>query len=200
MTEIKDTLSYYDRNAKTYFDSTVKGNMIESYNKFLINIPSGGYILDFGCGSGRDSKYFLDGGYKVKAVDGSSALCELATEYIGQQVECMQFSELSDISLYDGIWACASIIHIPTEELLKVLKKMSDALKTSGCIYTCFKNGVGSEIIDGRFFNYLTEENFINILNNYPELELIDVYRSNSVTNANETKFWNNFLIKKRTL
>ena len=73
-----DTLDYYNKNAKTYFEQTINGNLDENYERFLSKIPSKSYILDFGCGSGRDSKYFLQKGYKVKAIDGSIEMCKLA--------------------------------------------------------------------------------------------------------------------------
>lgn len=106
-----------------------------SYDKFLKHIPKGGCILDFGCGSGRDSKYFLDSGYKIKAIDGSKKLCELAQQYIKQKVENMYFSDLNDINTYDGIWCCASLLHIPQNELIEVLNKIINATKNNGIIY-----------------------------------------------------------------
>lgn len=82
MKEKYNTLEYYNRNAKIYCDQTLVGNLQENYNKFLKHLPPNAYILDFGCGSGRDSKYFLDNGYKVKAIDGSIEMCKLASKYI----------------------------------------------------------------------------------------------------------------------
>ncbi len=195
---IKETLNYYDENAKTYFDSTVKANMEETYYKFLRHIKMNGYILDFGCGSGRDSKYFIDNGYKVKAIDGSLELCKLASIYIGKPVIHQNFLELDDENIFDGIWACSSILHLPPKDLLKVLRKMIDALKNNGWIYTCFKNGDGEEILNGRYFNYLTKEKFVELLELFPELKLEESYETKSVTNINEVRYWNNFFIKKR--
>ena len=136
-----NTLKYYNDNAEKYCEQTRDGNMQESYDKFLMLLPKKAYILDFGCGSGRDSKYFLEHNYNVKAIDGSRKLCELASEYIGKKVECMKFDELSDELLYDGIWACSSILHVEREELPDILRKMLKALKEDGIIYTCFKIG-----------------------------------------------------------
>ena len=115
-----NTLEYYNKNAKQYCEETLVGNFQENYDKFLKEIPINSYILDFGCGSGRDSKYFINHGYRVKAIDGSIEMCKLASAYINQEVECMTFQELSDINTYDGIWACSSILHIEKEELFLI--------------------------------------------------------------------------------
>lgn len=86
MMENYNTLEYYNKNAKLYCEQTVVGNMKEKYERFLKHLKHNAYILDFGCGSGRDSKYFLEKGYKVKAIDGSIEMCKLASKYINQKV------------------------------------------------------------------------------------------------------------------
>ncbi len=112
-----NTLEYYNKNALAYFEQTIVADLQIIYNKFLSQLPQDGYILDFGCGSGRDSKYFIDNGYRVKAIDGSIEMCKLASEYLKQKVECMKFEQLNDIKKYDGIWMCTSIVHIEKENL-----------------------------------------------------------------------------------
>lgn len=195
---IKDTINFYDKNAENYFDTTVNIDMSPIYNRFLKYIPKNGYVLDFGCGSGRDSKYFLEQGYKVKSIDGSKKLSELATLYIGQKVKCMNFLEFNEENLYDGIWACASIIHLTNNELVKVLKKLSMALKNYGYLYISFKNGVGFETIDGKYFNYFTKESFGELLSCYKELTLIDMFETELFNNIKETRYWNNFILQKK--
>ena len=90
MSEEYNTLEYYNKNAKIYCEQTLVGNLKENYDRFLKQLQPNSYILDFGCGSGRDSKYFIDNGYKVKAVDGSEEMCKLAKQYISQDVNCMK--------------------------------------------------------------------------------------------------------------
>lgn len=194
-----DTLKYYNENAEHYCESTINGDMKEDYDKFLSILPSKAHILDFGCGSGRDSKYFLDNGYIVRAIDGSKKLCEIASNYIGQRVECMKFDELSDKSLYDGIWACASIIHVEREKLPEILKKMVKALKDDGVIYTCFKLGNKEVVEEGKYFNYLNKNILESILNKVDlNLKIIDYYETGSFANVNRPQTtWGNYLIKK---
>lgn len=194
-----NTLEYYNKNAKIYCEQTLVGNMEENYNKFLKHLQSNAYILDFGCGSGRDSKYFIDNGYKVKAIDGSVEMCKLASEYINQNVDCMKFEELSDINTYDGIWACSSILHVEKENFLSVLDKMIKSLKDNGVIYTSLKIGTGYEIKEGKYYNYLTKDEMIEILNQLSSnVKLIDYFETLPSTKRKaKNTIWGNFIIKK---
>lgn len=198
--EKHDTLKYYNENAEQYCEATKNGNMTDVYGRFLCFLPDKAYILDFGCGSGRDSKYFLEKGYVVRAIDGSERLCKLASEYIGQNVECMRFEELSDKSIYDGIWACSSILHVERENLPDILKRMIEALKDDGVIYTCFKIGNVELIQDGKYYNYITREIFENILKQVdPNSKIIDYFESGTCANVNRPNAtWGNYLIKKK--
>lgn len=200
-----NTLEFYNKNAKMYFEQTIEASIEENYTKFLSRIPINSYILDFGCGSGRDSKYFLEKGYKVKAIDGSSEMCKLASSYIGQNVECMKFDELSDENIYDGIWACSSILHVEKEDLPHVLKKMIKALKKNGIIYTAFKKGKGYEIKEGKYYNFLTKEELEDILREInktsnEKAELIDYFETLPSTKRKGTITWANYIIKKLSI
>jgi trans-aconitate methyltransferase len=71
-----------------------------------------GHILDAGCGSGRDSSYFLDKGFDVSAFDASAELAKLASQLIHRPVTVCQFNEYESDKPFDGIWACASLLHV----------------------------------------------------------------------------------------
>lgn len=144
------TLKYYNNKAEQFYDSTVSVNFADTQNIFLSKLAKGSAILDFGCGSGRDTKYFLSQGHHGEAIDGSLELCKLASKYTGIQVRHMLFQELSASNKYDGIWACASILHLPWSELTDVMRKMQAALKANGIIYTSFKYGTFSGERNGR--------------------------------------------------
>ena len=199
LSEKYNTLEYYNKNAKFYCEQTLVGNLEENYNKFLKNLPQGAFILDFGCGSGRDSKHFLDKGYKVKAIDGSEEMCKLASKFINQKVQCMKFDELDDINTYDGIWACSSILHVEKDKLPNILSKMIKALKDNGVIYTSFKIGTGYEIKEDIYYNYLTKEEMIQSLNKLDDnVKLIDYFETLPSTKRNaKNTIWGNFIIKK---
>lgn len=199
MEEKYNTLEYYNKNAKIYYEQTLSGNLQENYDRFLKHLPSNAYILDFGCGSGRDSKYFIEQGYKVKAIDGSEEMCKLASSYINQEVYCMKFEELKDINTYDAIWACASILHIEKEKLINILSKMITALKDNGIIYTSFKIGEGYNIQEGKYYNYLTKDEMIKLLNKLNKnVKLIDYFETFPSTKRKaKNTTWGNFIIKR---
>lgn len=194
-----NVLEYYNNNAKLYFDQTLIADMQDKYDRFLRYLKKNDYILDFGCGSGRDSKYFIDNGYKIDAIDGSIEMCKLASKYIGQNVRCIRFNELNIKEMYDGIWACSSILHLEDDELVTVLKKMIDALKVGGVIYTCFKIGSGFEIKEGKYYRFLTKNDMQELLNNIDRsVELIDYFENFPSTMRNQKDvIWGNYIIKK---
>ncbi len=192
-----NTLDYYNSNANSYFDYTLASDMSTAYERFSRYLNKGDYILDFGCGSGRDSKYFIENGYKVDSIDGSIELCHLASKYINQEVKCMKFEELNEIEKYDAIWACASLLHVPKNELKNILIKLKNALKVNGIMYISLKNGTGEEEKNGRYFNYLTYDEFMSIIKSINSLIEIDFYETISNINKDEDKVWNNFILRK---
>ena len=98
---------------------------------FLKLLPKNGKILDAGCGSGRDSLFFKQQGYDVVSFDISKELVDLASRLIGQKVLHMSFGDLDFENEFHGIWASASLLHIPQEEMDDVLEKLSRALKVT---------------------------------------------------------------------
>lgn len=154
---MNQTLTYYNQNAQNFIDGTISVNFTEVQNQFLSLLPVNASILDFGCGSGRDTKYFLAHGFSVDATDGSEELCRIASEYTGIQVRHLLFQDLNEVEKYDGIWACASILHLKKNELPDVLQKMSRAVKPNGIIYMSFKYGDFEGLRNERYFTDLTE-------------------------------------------
>ena len=193
---MNDTKKYYQENAQAFFDDTVNADISEQYDRFLKYIPSGGKLLDFGCGSGRDTKAFLQKGYSVDAVDGSSELCMLASIHCGIPVKCMDFNELSDIEKYDGIWACASLLHISKEELPNILSKMRNALAHSGVIYASFKLGDFEGNRNGRYFFDVNSVIFDEVVSGVIGLEKIDEWLTEDVRPEKKTT-WYNVILRK---
>ena len=192
------TLDFYNENAKNYFETTVNADMKIQHETFLNYIKRGGKILDFGCGSGRDSLYFKNLGYDVTAIDGSSEMCKLASLYTGLDVKCMNFNDFDDIDTYDGVWACASLLHVDKHDLLRILTKLRDSLKQNGHMFVALKNGKGEEVTkEGRYYNYLDIAD-VEDLAFSSGLDIVLVYMSYSVSNPREEKYWNNFILKKK--
>ena len=108
------------RKINSFVDNTADIEFSEMQDSFLSNLKEGSSILDFGCGSGRDTRYFLKKGYKVTALDGSAELCKIAEAKTGIPVIQMDFNDFEEQDMYDGIWACSSILHLPKKELKQV--------------------------------------------------------------------------------
>ena len=153
--------------------------------------------LDFGCGSGRDTKYFVNKGCRVTATDGSAELCRRASTFTGIEVKKMMFQELDDMGTYDGIWACSSILHLPKNELLSVIRKMCDALKSSGVIYTSFKYGDFEGKRNGRYFTDFREETFQEFMKGIPELTIEDYWITDDVRPGRGDERWLNLILRK---
>lgn len=192
-----NTLGYYDNHADEFCKSTVNVEFTATQECFLSKLEKGSYILDFGCGSGRDTKYFLTQGYCVDAVDGSKELCKLASEYTGTAVRNMFFQELSEEHKYDGIWACSSILHLPAEELAEVMRKMTAALKEHGIVYTSFKYGTFEGERNGRYFTDMTEETFAEFLGKIEDLEVEEQWTTFDARPGRGDEKWLNLILRK---
>ena len=191
------TLEYYNQCAKDYNELTLNIEFEHKREMLLKYLKPGAHILDLGCGSGRDSKAFLQKGYQVTAVDGSKELCKIASENIGQEVICQLFDELEETNTYDGVWACASLLHLPTDELKKVIQKVEQSLKKGGYFYASFKYGEFEGERDGRYFNDFTEESFKNLLAEFPNLKIQEVEVTTDVIPGRENVSWLNLIMKK---
>ena len=192
-----DTLNYYITNAEDFYHNTVSVEFTDTQRKFLSKLEKGSHILDFGCGSGRDTKAFLSQGYHVEATDGSAELCKLATQYTGIPVRHMLFQELSAVNQYDGIWACSSILHLPLDELSDVMQKMSAALKSNGIIYTSFKYGTFFGERNGRYFTDMTESTFADFIRNIDDLATEEQWISFDVRPGRRGDRWLNIILRK---
>jgi SAM-dependent methyltransferase len=191
------TLEYYTDKAKDFCEGTVNVDMGALYQPFLELIPDGGKILDAGCGSGRDSKFFKDQGYGVVAFDYSKEIVKLASEYTGEPVLHMSFNEVEFENEFDGIWACASILHVPKNEISGVLGKLSHALKKDGILYTSFKYGDAEEVRKDRLFSDFTEPSFQIVLETVPSLKMVQHWKTVDARPDRKDEFWLNMLLQK---
>ncbi len=192
-----ETLRFYDQNADRFAKGTLIADMESTRRRFSALLPPHGIILDFGCGSGRDTKAFLDAGFKVDAVDGSAELCALASSYTGISVRKMLFQELDAQERYDGIWACASILHLPKGELLNVLGKIFVALKQGGILYASFKYGDYEGMRNGRYFTCFTEETLAAFWEEVKGLRIFDQWITEDVRPDRKDEKWINLLARK---
>ena len=143
--ELETTIAFYDEQ---YAESTAHLDMQKLYDRFEKYLSEGASVLDAGCGSGRDSKHFIEKGYTVTAFDASGIMCEYASKLTGQEVRKLTFQEMDYQDCFDGIWACASLLHVPEDELVSVIKKVIVALKPGGVLYASWKYGKGTRFDD----------------------------------------------------
>ena len=177
------TINYYNKYTKSFIQTTRSVDFTNIQNKFLSYLPSGAFILDFGCGSGRDTKYFLKRNYNVTAIDGSEEICKEASKYTGIKVKQMLFEELNDQNIYDGIWACASFLHLQEKEVLSFFEKINLYLNDNGIIYLSGKNGIPTgEATDGRYFLEFTEALKEKILVTNERMKLEELWYTEDVS------------------
>ncbi|SCJ99810.1 tellurite resistance protein TehB [uncultured Clostridium sp.] len=193
------TLDFYNSNYNDYYNNTVSVDLSKIYLEFTKILPKAASILDLGCGSGRDSLYFKNEGYKVTAIDGSEKLAELASNLIEQDVIVSKFEELEIKDRFGGIWACASLLHLDYVELEKLLIKLEAALVNNGILYMSFKYG-STEFIDdkGRYFNLYTEEKLTTLLDKVSSLEISKLFKTIDVIPGREDVIWLNVLCQRK--
>ena len=197
------TLEYYDRNSEKFTADTADVEFTQIQDLFLGYLEPGARILDFGCGSGRDSRYFLSKGFEVEACDGSQEMVRIASETAGIEVRKMLFEELSEVDRYDGIFACASILHVPYARLGDILAKIERALKDNGILYVSFKYGTFEGERNGRYFTDMTMERLEDCLKEAAErgpgreLKVIESRITGDVRPGRENEKWLNVILRK---
>ena len=192
------TIEYYNENVSKFVNDTQDVVFCATQDLFLSYLNEGDSILDFGCGSGRDTKYFLSMGYKVDATDGSEEICKVASDYTGINVKCLLFNELDEIDKYDGIWACASILHLDRDDLIDVFHRIVRALKDNGILYTSFKYSEFEGMRNGRYFTDFTIESFNEFQTNIPEFIIEKKWITSDVRVGREDEKWLNLIMRKK--
>ncbi len=191
------TLAYYSENARQFADNTRNVDFFDVQQQFLDRITASGHILDFGCGSGRDSHYFLSQGYKVTALDGADELAALAEKYIGQKVIRQFFTDFAEVDAYDGVWACASLLHLPETDLRKVLHNLAMSLHSGGILYASFKYDDFSGMRHGRYFTDMTETHWQDITKDIALWKNLSLWITGDVREGRSAELWLNILCQR---
>lgn len=187
--------SYYNCNAEEYIKSTQNIDMTPLWKCFEELLPTGGRILDAGCGSGRDSLHFIKSGYNVSAFDSSYAMADKASALTKIKVRTLSFQKMDYIGEFDGIWACASLLHIPRNEMNDVLLSLHRALAPNGVMYCSFKNR-DVDFTDGeRSFTCFTVDGLRSLLSGSGLFQIIDIFTSFDWRN----ECWTNAIVRKAT-
>ena len=198
--EEKMSLDYYDAHAKEYAALTVKADMSPAYDRFLAYLPAGAAILDAGCGSGRDSLCFMKMGYDVTMLDASEGMCNCAEELTGQKALCMGSHEIEFADRFDGIWACASLLHVSEKELENVLAIFHRALKRDGVLYASWKYGEAERCDGERFYCDMTEEKWKNVLARAGLFDCLDCWVAEDSLPSGREQKWLNVVLGKKVI
>ena len=191
------TLEYYNQNSKEFTSDTRDVTFTDIQDYFLSYLKPGALILDFGCGSGRDTKYFLSKGYRTEAIDGSEEMVKIASENTGITVKKLLFEELEAKDRYDGIFACASILHVPYAKLPGILTRIYNALKETGIAYISFKYGTFEGERNGRYFTDMTDEKLNTLLKEVPGFVIEDVKITGDARPGRSDEKWLNAILRK---
>jgi len=193
---MRDNMSYYNQNAKEFFDGTINVNMASLYGEFLPLVKKGGLILDAGCGSGRDAKAFKVLGFRVHAIDASEELAKLAEQLINQPVHVTTFQQFKSQESFDAVWACASLLHVPFSELPGSIQKLSTSLKNNGVFYCSFKYGDDEIERNGRRFTNLNESLLQTVLSGLP-LRTAKTWLTSDLREGRDNEKWLNAILIK---
>lgn len=191
------TIEYYNQNSGKFIKNTVNLDVTSLYIPFLKELRPGSLILDAGCGSGRDSLFFLQHGFQVIAFDAAEEMVKTAGRLTGLDVKQMRFEDLDYSEEFAGIWACASLLHVPRTSIDSVIEKLIRALKPDGILYVSFKYGQKEEFRNGRLFNDYSKNSFLSLVGKHSKLKTISMWITADVRTDRDTEKWLNALLKK---
>ncbi len=194
---LNSTINYYDRNAEGFCRDTFELDMTDIYQRFLSRLHPGAFILDAGCGSGRDSKVFTDLGYRVDAFDASEQIVRRARLLTGLKIQCRKFEEVDQAHVYDGIWSCASLLHVAMIDLLKIMNQLTRSLRYGGAWYLSFKYGYAQREKDGRHFTDIDEKGLALLVSELEDISIAEIWVTKD-RRPNRTDQWLNAILKKK--
>ena len=190
MTKRNDTLNWYRENAEEFIARTEPVDMSTLYDAFLSHVPAGGRVMDLGCGAGNAALHFSKKGYDVLAVDGCRELCLR----VGCAVRVLRFDELDYENAFDGVWACASLLHLRMSELPQVLRLIRRSLKSGGVFYASFKFGETERDKNGRVFSDMTETSLRRLIDEADGFRDISLWTTGDARPDREDEKWVNLL------
>lgn len=147
------TIAHYDNSADSFKAGTWDHDVSQNYEALLraLDVKAGARILDFGCGPGRDLVWFKAHGHEPVGLDGTPRFVEMAREASGCEVWQQSFLELNlPAARFDGIFANASLFHVPTAELPRVLGELRAALAPRGVLFASNPRGTDNEGFNGE--------------------------------------------------
>lgn len=171
-----DTIEYYNKYASKIFEDTVGADTDAQRREFLSCLEEGDTVLDLGCGSGRDSLAFYELGYDVTPLDASAEMCKLAEIHTGLEVLNMAYENMEFDEVFDGIWGCEALVHVPDTEMAEVMEKIIDALCPGGVLFLSFREGDFEGFQGGCYFSDYTQEQLERLIRKTGRLEIIKLW------------------------
>jgi SAM-dependent methyltransferase len=191
------SIGWYDANAEDFFVRSMGAGMLPQLSAFAALLPPGGRILEAGCGSGRDAKALKEMGFDVTATEAAPKLAALAEAHAGLPVQVVTFEQMVWRETFDGIWACASLLHVPRAELAGVLRRLRDTLVLGGVWFMSFKCGSEERLANGRRFTDLDEAGATALLAEAGGLELLALEVSGDVRPERGAERWLSVLCRR---
>lgn len=174
----KKTIEYYEANSIGFWQGTQGHDVSQNINALLNNIQAKKpfKILDLGCGPGRDLKVLRELGHEAYGLDGSATFCQMASKYSGCKVYHQDFIHLDlPQQFFDGIYANASLFHMPKENLTGLLNSLHCSLNTNGILFSSNPRGNGEDFEGPRYANFMELEEYSEIVER-EGFELLDHY------------------------
>lgn len=193
-----NSIDYYNKNSEKYIKDTMNVSMEVLLERFASYLPNNGLVLDLGCGSGRDSLWFIKQGYEVLATDGSKEMVEHCRKFLGDKVIHATYEDFESELTFDGIWACASLLHVKPQELPVIVLKYSNYLKQKGAFFMSYKAGETDYVKDGRWFTNFTEDRLLSMMSSIEDLEVVEVIKTHDVRKERQKEMWLSIIVKKR--
>jgi SAM-dependent methyltransferase len=195
------TADWYDTHADHFAQRTLGNDMSDIYRRFLALLPAGAHILDAGCGPGRDAKAFCQRGCRVTAFDASAAMVERCARHAEVRVHRLRFEDVTFEDEFDGIWACASLLHVPRPRLADVMRRLTGALTDRGVFYMSFQVGEDDRVEpDGRLFTNFAQPSLRRLLKEIGVLTTIEMWEVELKSASGPRKRWVHALTRKGSL
>jgi SAM-dependent methyltransferase len=187
---VASTLGHYEARAEDFWEGTRDHDVSQNREALLrhLALERPARILDLGCGPGRDLMAFKAAGHEVVGLDGAARFCELARAHSGCEVLHQDFLALSlESASFDGVFANASLFHVPTQEMPRVLSQLREALRDDGVLFASNPRGDNREGFSGaRYGSYLDYERWRDVASSCGFVELEHYYRPPGLPRAEQ--------------